>query len=426
MSPPDLRQQAVQVLRANDAGLFTKPGPHQYPHQWNWDSALVALGLAHFDLPRAQAEIRSLLSGQWRDGMLPHIVYHDRPSDYFPNAAFWQIESSPNAPSAATSGITQPPLLASVVRRLYEKKPDRDFAREVFPALLGWQRWLHTARSPGGDGLAAIIHPWESGTDDSPRWLAVLETITPRDVPEFTRGDVRYIAAAERPHQADYQRFIYLLDVFRRERYDPAALLAKSPFLVQDVLFNAILYRADRDLRWLAAEIGQPGGEIDGWMRQMLQAFDRRFWDEQRGLFLDYDLRAGRPIAVSTGAAFLPLYAGLASPRQAELLVREHLLSPQEYAPNDSVRYRLTSTSQSEPAWEARRYWRGPVWIILNWLVSEGLRDYGYHQQAEDLRRDSLALMARSGFREYYDPRDGTGCGSTDFSWSAALYLEME
>jgi len=34
-------------------------------------------------------------------------------------------------------------------------------------------------------------------------------------------------------------------------------------------------------------------------------------------------------------------------------------------------------------------------------------------------------LMGQSDFREYYDPRDGSGCGATDFCWSAALALEM-
>ena len=80
MTTTSLLDRAISVLRLNDTGVFTKPGPHQYPHQWNWDAALVALGLSHFDLPRAQGEIRALLSGQWQDGMLPHVVYHNVPS----------------------------------------------------------------------------------------------------------------------------------------------------------------------------------------------------------------------------------------------------------------------------------------------------------------------------------------------------------
>src|SRR5919108_1051066 len=138
MTSSSLTDRAISVLRGNDTGVFTKPGPHQYPHQWNWDSALIALGFSHFDLPRAQLEIRSLLSGQWQDGMVPSVVYHYIPSDYFPNSEFWQIENSPSAPGVPTTGITQPPLLATVVRRLHMRQPMHDFVQEVYPSLLNW------------------------------------------------------------------------------------------------------------------------------------------------------------------------------------------------------------------------------------------------------------------------------------------------
>jgi glycogen debranching enzyme len=425
MKPAPLIDRAIAVLRANDTGMFTKPGPHQYPHQWNWDSALIALGLSHFDLPRAQDEIRALLSGQWRDGMLPSVVYHSTPSDYFPNPEFWQIENSPTAPPVPTTGITQPPLLATVVRLIQSRTPMPDFVQEIYPALLHWHRWLHTARDADGSELACIIHPWESGTDDSPRWLHLFEAIQPESLPEFQRGDTRYVAATERPNRAEYERFIYLIDVFRRLHYAPQELLANSPFLVQDILFNSILFRADEDLHALAIALGEPTGEIDGWLSRMQENFNDRFWDESSGLYYDFDVRAGKRIPVNTAATFMPLFAGLPSKLQTQRLVEEHLLNPHQYAPGDGARYWVTTTAQNEPTWEPRRYWRGPVWIIMNWFVVEGLSRYGFHELAESIRQDSLRLVETSGFREYYDARDGSGCGSTDFSWSAALTFEL-
>jgi glycogen debranching enzyme len=425
MTTTPLFDRAISVLRKNDTGVFTKPGPHQYPHQWNWDSALIALGLSHFDLPRAQAEIRALLSGQWHDGMLPSVVYHSIPSDYFPNPEFWQIEKSASAPGVPTTGITQPPLLATVVKRIHDRTPMLDFLREVYPALLRWHRWLHTARDADGNGLACIIHPWESGTDDSPRWLYIFESIRPEALPDFRRGDTRYVAATERPNRTEYERFIYLIDIFRKLNYAPDALLAHSPFLVQDILFNAILFRADEDLRALAASLGEATDEIDGWLSSMQSNFNARFWDEGPGLYYDYDLRSGMPIRINTAATFLPMFAGLPSKKQAQRLVQEHLLEPGEYAPGDGIRHWVTTTSRLEPAWEPRRYWRGPVWIIMNWFIIEGLKRYGYVDLAEDVIQDTLGLMEAGGFREYYDARDGSGCGSTDFSWSAALAIEL-
>jgi glycogen debranching enzyme len=417
-------EAAQAVLRGNDMGVFTKPGPEQYPHQWNWDSALIALGLSYFDLPRALDEIRSLLSGQWRDGMLPHVVYHQVPSDYFPDAGFWQIESSPYAPAVRTTGITQPPLLTTIVRRIHEKTPIDAFIHEVFPSMLNWHRWLHTSRDVDGSGLACIVHPWESGTDDSPRWLEIMADIQPTGMMAFTRGDTRYVPARERPYPQDYERFIYLIDVLRKHAYDPQAIQENSPFLVQDVLFNAILFKADVDLKFLGGVIGDDTGEIEGWIASMAKVYNQRFWHDVDGLYYDYDLRRQQAIQVSTGITFMPLFAGLASQGQAERLLQAHYHHLDHYAIDDQVHYRLTSASKSLPAWDPRRYWRGPVWIILNWLVYHGLLNYGYEAEAVQLREDALSLMEKSGFREYYDPRDGTGCGSTSFSWSAALAID--
>ena len=425
MTAASLVDRAISVLRSNDTGIFTKPGPHQYPHQWNWDSALIALGLSHFDLPRAQLEIRALLSGQWLDGMLPHVIYHDVPSDYFPPAVFWQIENSPHAPGVPTSGITQPPLLTTVVRQIHSRHPMPDFVHEVYPALLRWHRWLHTDRDADGSGLVCILHPWQSGTDDSPRWLNILAAMRPEAVPEFQRGDTLHVPAIERPHRAEYERFIYLINVFRQLHYVPNELLANSPFLVQDVLFNAILFRADEDLRTLAVSLGQPTDEIDGWLRNMRVNFNARFWDEGVGLYYDYDVRAGEPIRVNTASTFLPLFAGLASKKQSQWLVEVHLLNADEYALAGEVRHWVTTTARTEPTWEPRRYWRGPVWIIMNWFLIEGLQRYGYDDLADIIRQDTLGLIENAGFREYYDARDGSGCGSGDFSWSAALTLEL-
>jgi len=119
------------------------------------------------------------------------------------------------------------------------------------------------------------------------------------------------------------------------------------------------------------------------------------------------------------------MFGSLPSEEQAKRLVEEHLLNQKEYAPGGEVRHWVTTTAKTEPTWEPRRYWRGPVWVIMNWFIIEGLRRYGHNELAHVIRQDTLGLIESSGFREYYDPRDGSGCGSTDFSWSAALALEL-
>src|SRR6516225_7483171 len=79
-----LAARAAYILRDNSTGLITKAAPDLYPHQWSWDAAFNAIGLATVDLPRARLELDSLFSGQWRNGMVPHIVFDPAADGYWP------------------------------------------------------------------------------------------------------------------------------------------------------------------------------------------------------------------------------------------------------------------------------------------------------------------------------------------------------
>jgi hypothetical protein len=315
------------------------------------------------------------------------------------------------------------------VRRIHERfrgdPAQVSFLREVLPKIQAWHRWLHTARDFDGTGLPCLIHPWESGTDNSPRWLAVLDTITPYDLPTYTRRDMTHVQPDQRPRAQDYERFVFLIDRGRRVRWHDETVMKSHPFLVQDVMFCSILHQADRDLSALAEELGEDTGEIQEWMKRTESVFDDRFWDGARGLYLDYDVRAGASIPVNTCAAFAPLYARLASPEQAARLVNEHYNNPAEYAPADDSKYRVPSTAKNEPDYAPRRYWCGPVWMMTNWLTIHGLRRNGFQTEGNELLAQSLRILETEGLREYYDPRDGTGLGGTDFAWTAGLALDF-
>lgn len=158
----DLWNTARSILSGNDRGRFIAPGPHQYPGQWNWDAALISIGLAHADPQRARHEIRQLLRGQWDDGLVPHIVFWGDAAGYFPGPDVWKTASLPGSPDVAVTGLTQPPVLASAVRILHERDPYVDFLEQVVPAIERWHVWLDEMRRPSR-GLVAIFHPWGVG-----------------------------------------------------------------------------------------------------------------------------------------------------------------------------------------------------------------------------------------------------------------------
>jgi hypothetical protein len=166
----DLSTRAQAILRGNDRGGYTVPNSRVYPFQWNWDSALVSLGFAEFDLERAWREIETLFAAQWPDGFVPHIVFWQRDDGYFPGPDVWATHTDP-----PTSGITQPPVAATAVRFLWERADSVTYRKRLaalFPKLLAWHRWFARVRDPFGSGLAVAVHPWETGRDNSPEWDA--------------------------------------------------------------------------------------------------------------------------------------------------------------------------------------------------------------------------------------------------------------
>jgi glycogen debranching enzyme len=85
----------------------------------------------------------------------------------------------------------------------------------------------------------------------------------------------------------------------------------------------------------------------------------------------------------------------------------------------------LASAEITGPAYEPARYWRGPAWINTSWLVWRGLLRHARWSEAEQLRVGMLEAVRRAGFREYFDARTGEGRGADNFSWTAALALDL-
>jgi glycogen debranching enzyme len=415
-----LAGHAIEVLERNRTSLFVRPAPHVYPFQWNWDSALIAIGLARVDAEWGRSEVRSLLRGRWQDGMVPHIVFHRDEPAYSPGPEIWGSAECPGSPDVATSGITQPPVLASAVRALHEADPDRAFLEEVLPALDAWHAWLQRERSFDDSALVAIVHPWESA-DNAPRFDAALARIDAREL-TFTRSDRRRLRAKERPTDLEYGRYMAIVEHLRDRCYRPA-IPKGTPFAYVDLCFNAVLAVAEADLAWLFAEAGG-GGERAAGSAARIRAALAALWDEESAAFRERDLHGGEG-TTDTIADLFPIYAGVPDERQARKLFAESLWSPERFGPSPSEPWAVTTVSKSSPAYDAQRYWRGPVWINVNWFLVRGLERCGLASEAEELRRLTLRLVDTSGFAEYYDPSTGTPLGSTDFSWSAALALDL-
>ena len=426
---------AREVLDANWAGRYTRPSQELYPHQWSWDSAFIAVGRSWYDAERARQELETLFEAQWETGMVPSIVFDPAapPNAYFPGPDVWQSERSPAAPRGRpTSGITQPPIHARAALEVHRHAPPNQGAaslawlERLYPRLVAQQRYLATARDPRGTGLAAIVHPWESGLDDSPAWDRDFGRINvpPGALAPYRRLDLDHVAAADRPTDADYARFLYLLTLERDADYDDARVVATSPFLTVDPLFNAIRLWSEHALAEIAGLIGANPAAHRAAARRIHEALIGELWVPERQCFCAWDLARGQPEPEQTIVQFGPLLDPDLPPAIVAALCRE-LESSSFHPRREGLHYLVPTYDEQAADFDPDRYWRGPIWLNTNWLLWHGLRNHGRHVLAEEIVASSFELVRRSGFREYFDPLDGSGRGSDRFSWSAALFTDM-
>jgi hypothetical protein len=434
VSPAALAASAAYILRGNDIGELTTAAPRLYPHLWSWDAAFVAIGLATVSVPRAIAELRTLLRAQWSTGMLPHIVFGPD-TGYFPGPEVWQSNVAQAAPDAiSTSGICQPPVHAIAVRRVLDagrrnggadQELAERFAAETFDKWLAWHRWLATARDPAGRGLLEIYHGWESGMDNSPRWdLAYANVVVKADLLTGPRHDLQHVGdAGQRPTNDEYRRYLWLVHQMKQVRYDDDAVRATVDFRMTDVFMSAIAALANDVLAEVGDELGRVAEAAE--LRRLADRFRGGVLSTvsaQTGLARDEDVRSGTQLDIPSIGGFAPLLSGgdaVVVRRQAQLLAGP------DWCDHPSLRYAVPpTTSPRFPGFAPRTYWRGPQWPFMNWLMCWTLQRQGQTVLADRIREESLRQLSDLAFGEYYEPFTGEALGSAHQSWTAAVALD--
>ena len=401
-----LDQAARDILRLNDRGGYTVPTEGLYPYQWNWDSAFAAMGFAQFNVDRAWVEFETLFSGQWDNGMVPHILFHQVDEDYFPGPEIWK-----SAGPIPSSGITQPPVAATMVRLVFERNPNVGLARlaPLYDKIVAWHDWFMAWRLD--QGAVCTTHPWETGRDNAPDWDGAMAAIDPVGVGEYRRRDTSHVDSEMRPTREDYDRYVWLVQRGARLNWDDAAMLQDTPFRVADPSMTFTLMRAQRDLAELGRSLGRDVSTIEGQITK-LESGAQTLWNETLGCYDSRDTRTGEWANSISNASFLCWYGGLPAPQMRAVLT--HVL--------EGVTYGVPSFTPHDPKFEAKRYWRGPVWAVMNMLIGMGLDEMDL-PEGQVLREGTADLITKHGFSEYFDPLDGSPAGGGTFTWTAAVWL---
>lgn len=391
----DIKGQAHELLIKNrrtvDGHQYTVPSPNTYPYQWLWDSCFHAIVLAKLEPEAAKAELRALMSKQLSNGMVPHMIYWE-PGELYQFS--WGTDG--------VSAITQPPMIAYAAWRVFQETNDLSFLKALYPSLISFYQYLVAERDPRDRHLVGIINPDESGEDNSPRFDAPLNV--PIDI----------------SLEEHLMRRLELVDANRTCNFNADECMNQH-FWVKDVPFNAILLKNLHILAHVASLLGEGEGEhfCTTHAELVSHAMRRRLLHD--GIFYSAYGRKYEPISIDTWAHFIPLIADLYTQEEATAVVENYFRDEASFrAP-----FGMRTVSKKEPSYRSDGFWRGPVWMAPHWFIYRGLMRYGFKEDAAWLKDRSLALLERSGFREYYDPETGAGYGADAFTWGA-LVLDME
>ena len=263
--------------------------------------------------------------------------------------------------------VTKPPLIAWAAWKIYELSHDAEFLDEIYEPLVRWNRWWFECNDPDGVGLCQYSHPFSSGLDDSPLWDDGMPVTSP-----------------------DLNTYLCL-------QQEALSRIARVIGAEQD----AVMWTDRAD--------------------QMVKRMLDELWDEEAGLFRA--CHEGKYVEARTPFNLFPLLTGRLPSAIADRLVA-HLADPREFWP----RYPVPTVALDDPKFDPWQMWRGPTWVNVNYLLTEGLARSGYLELARELRRRTLDLIAGQGdIYEYYHPVTGANPpkAASLFGWSAAVYIDL-
>jgi hypothetical protein len=344
-----------------------------------WDCFFGSLLTALEDQAQTVAAIRAILLAQSETGVVPNIA----------------------GGSGTTSDRAQPPVGSFAVWKEYERFQDRDTLAWAYPRLVKWHDWWFHDR---GDG-----QPWRDGNRDG-----LLEWGS-------DRGSTPSVGGRGFLQQAKWESGMDDSPMYDEVVYDPKTYTMD----LDDVGLNS-LYALDADCLAKIAAVLSNNEDSERFTKEyerMKQRVRQRLWNDSDGIYENrfWDGRFSNRLSPTN---FYPMFAGIATPDQAERMVKEHLLNPDEFWGN----YVTPTIARNDPAFKDQFYWRGDIWGPTNYMLYEGLDRYEFDQVALDYAGKNYALFmddwkSKQHDNEQYHSWGGNGGGDTHYTWGALLCL---
>ncbi len=353
--------------RIRHSSLFPSSNVWYFNGFWAWDSWKHAVALVRFDGELAKEQVRAMFDHQDASGMIADVVYLDADEDN------WRD--------------TKPPLSGWAIEAIYRATGDLAFVRDLYPKLVRYHQFWYADRDHDRDGLCEygstdgtlVAARWESGMDNA-------------------------------------------------VRFDESAMLENGPRAwsldQESVDLNSYLFREKQSLAFLADALGDEA-ESTRWTADAERLGGRireAMFDPETGWFYDIAIAGDAIVPVQGPEGWIPLWAGVATDEQAAQ-VRTTLLDPTKFR----THVPFPTVVRDDPEF-SDGYWRGLVWLDQAYFAIEGLRRYGYDEDAEALTDQLFSNLEGATepgvpLFENYHPLTGEGQNVKHFSWTAAHLL---
>ena len=285
------------------------------------------------------------ISGDLAESLIHAIWAHQGDNGYVPHMAN----------SVLASSITQPPVIAWGSWHVYKTTGNKEFLKEVFEHNKAFLNWCREFRRVSDKEL----YTWETTNDVNCR----CDECGMDNSPRF-------------------------------DTKDPLFAIDFSCFMASDV----------RAMKKIAEELGlaDEAAFYDEWYKAIAADVNAWLWSEEDKFYFDYNIPKQELHKVWSVASFLPIFAGICNEEQAKCLVA-HLQDPESFA----TPFPIPSISMKDATFGSDM-WRGPVWINYNYMLGEGLENYGYGEFAEEIYNKTIYFMnywyqLTGTINEFYD-----------------------
>ena len=134
---------------------------------------------------------------------------------------------------------------------------EKKILNDYFDKLIKYHKWYVNNRDPYKKGLLSIIHPWESGRDNSPDWDDAIDAIDVNPFLNIPRKDNQHIDNEQRPTNDDYNRYMQIIYKCKDFDWDNKKIYDEGLFNVCDPGIQFIFIKACKDLYKIAVYLNR-------------------------------------------------------------------------------------------------------------------------------------------------------------------------